>query len=96
MGAQEIDMVINIGALIEADYKTVLNDIRDVVEAAKPAQVKVKLAVHLQNLILISAGHYGKFDAHQRTTYRRLYTCSRSRSCICEDVHRIRRWWSNS
>ncbi len=40
-GAEEVDMVINIGALKDQDYKTVKNDIEAVVEASKPAIVKV-------------------------------------------------------
>lgn len=40
-GAEEIDMVINIGALKSKDYKTVYNDIRQVVDAARPYKVKV-------------------------------------------------------
>jgi deoxyribose-phosphate aldolase len=42
-GAREIDMVINIGALREKNYSFVENDIRAVVEAAKPYPVKVIL-----------------------------------------------------
>ena len=42
-GASEIDMVINIGALLEADYALVTDDIRKVVTAARPAKVKVIL-----------------------------------------------------
>lgn len=42
-GAQEIDMVINIGALKSGDYKLVLCDIQAVVEAARPVPVKVIL-----------------------------------------------------
>jgi len=42
-GAREIDMVINLGALKSRDYGTVLEDIRKVVEAARPARVKVIL-----------------------------------------------------
>ncbi|MCK4608987.1 MAG: deoxyribose-phosphate aldolase [Gammaproteobacteria bacterium] len=40
-GAEEIDMVINIGALKSKDYKTVYDDIVRVVEASKPHKVKV-------------------------------------------------------
>ena len=40
-GASEIDMVINIGALKSRDYSLVLEDIQAVVQAAKPAKVKV-------------------------------------------------------
>jgi deoxyribose-phosphate aldolase len=40
-GAQEIDMVINIGALKSKDYKLVHDDIKAVVEASKPHKVKV-------------------------------------------------------
>lgn len=42
-GAQEIDMVLNIGALKSGDHALVLEDIRAVVEAAKPYGVKVIL-----------------------------------------------------
>ena len=42
-GAEEIDMVINIGALKSKNYKTVYEDIRQVVEASKPYAVKVIL-----------------------------------------------------
>lgn len=40
-GAQEVDMVINIGALKDEDYDYVTKDIAAVVEASKPAIVKV-------------------------------------------------------
>ena len=40
-GAQEVDMVINIGALKDKDYDYVTKDIATVVEASKPAIVKV-------------------------------------------------------
>ncbi len=42
-GAEEIDMVINIGAMKSHDYATVAEDIAQVVEAAKPRPVKVIL-----------------------------------------------------
>lgn len=42
-GAQEIDMVINLGALKSQDYALVLEDIQKVVEASKPIPVKVIL-----------------------------------------------------
>lgn len=42
-GAEEIDMVINIGALKSKDYALLLEDIQKVVQAAKPALVKVIL-----------------------------------------------------
>lgn len=42
-GAEEIDMVVNIGALKSKDYKTVYEDIKQVVEASKPYIVKVIL-----------------------------------------------------
>jgi deoxyribose-phosphate aldolase len=42
-GADEIDMVINIGALKSRDYALVEDDIRRVVQAARPAKVKVIL-----------------------------------------------------
>lgn len=40
-GAKEVDMVINIGALKDKDYDYVTKDIAAVVEASKPAIVKV-------------------------------------------------------
>lgn len=40
-GADEVDMVINIGALREGDTEYVLRDISEVVQAAKNASVKV-------------------------------------------------------
>ncbi len=40
-GAEEIDMVINIGALKSKDYKLVYEDIKRVVESSKPHKVKV-------------------------------------------------------
>lgn len=42
-GAEEIDMVINLGALKSRDYETVFEDICRVVKAASPAAVKVIL-----------------------------------------------------
>jgi len=42
-GAAEIDMVVNIGALKGRDYATVLDDIAGVVQASRPAPVKVIL-----------------------------------------------------
>jgi deoxyribose-phosphate aldolase len=39
-GAEEIDMVINIGALKSRDYKLVYEDIKAVVDAVKPRKVK--------------------------------------------------------
>ena len=42
-GAEEIDMVINIGAVKDQNWDFVEKDIRAVVEAAKPALVKVIL-----------------------------------------------------
>lgn len=46
-GAQEIDMVINVGALKSQDYTTVVDDIRRVVETAAPKKVKVILETSL-------------------------------------------------
>ena len=42
-GAREIDMVVNIGALKSGEYGLALEDIRGVVEAARPYPVKVIL-----------------------------------------------------
>jgi deoxyribose-phosphate aldolase len=48
-GAQEIDMVINVGALKDRDYAAVLADIAEVVKASSPALVKVILETSLLN-----------------------------------------------
>ena len=48
-GSDEIDMVINIGALKAKDYTTVLNDIAGVVKASYPARVKVILETSYLN-----------------------------------------------
>jgi len=42
-GAEEIDMVINLGALKSKDYQAVYDDIRQVVDSCKPRKVKVIL-----------------------------------------------------
>lgn len=42
-GAEEVDMVINIGALKDQNYDLVRDDIKAVVEASRPAIVKVIL-----------------------------------------------------
>lgn len=42
-GAQEIDMVINVGAMRDKNYDFVREDIRQVVQASSPAHVKVIL-----------------------------------------------------
>ena len=46
-GAQEIDMVINVGEMKSTNYSFVLEDIRGVVEASKPFPVKVILETSL-------------------------------------------------
>ena len=46
-GAHEIDMVINIGALKEGDYTYVLKELREVINASKPAPVKVIIETYL-------------------------------------------------
>jgi deoxyribose-phosphate aldolase len=48
-GAQEIDTVINIGALKSKDYATVLDDLCKVVQASKPKPVKVILETSMLN-----------------------------------------------
>ncbi len=45
-GAQEVDMVINIGAMKDKNYAYVEEDIQAVVDAAKPAAVKVIIETH--------------------------------------------------
>lgn len=49
LGAQEIDLVLNIGRLKDGDDKHVFREIRDVVEAAEGAPVKVILECCLLN-----------------------------------------------
>ncbi len=49
LGAQEIDLVLNIGRLKDGDDKYVFREIRDVVEAAEGAPVKVILECCLLN-----------------------------------------------
>ncbi|MSP59358.1 MAG: deoxyribose-phosphate aldolase [Myxococcales bacterium] len=46
-GADEIDMVLNVGAMKSRDFALVADDIRKVVEAARPARVKVILETGL-------------------------------------------------
>jgi deoxyribose-phosphate aldolase len=46
-GAQEIDLVLNIGRLKDGDFKFVLRELRDVVEAAEERPVKVILETGL-------------------------------------------------
>jgi deoxyribose-phosphate aldolase len=48
-GAEEIDMVINIGALKSKDYRSVFEDIKTVVEASRPHKVKVILETSQMN-----------------------------------------------
>ncbi|MDC0255054.1 deoxyribose-phosphate aldolase [Bacteriovoracales bacterium] len=48
-GAQEIDMVINIGKLKSKDYQYVLSDIEEVVKTAAPHIVKVIIETSLLN-----------------------------------------------
>ena len=48
-GADEIDMVINIGALKSRDYAAVQDDVKKVVEASRPAAVKVILEMGYLN-----------------------------------------------
>jgi deoxyribose-phosphate aldolase len=50
LGAQEIDLVLNIGRLKDGDDKYMLREIRDVVEAAQGAPVKVILETCLLTL----------------------------------------------
>jgi deoxyribose-phosphate aldolase len=56
VGAEEIDMVINIGALKSKDYETVFNDIKKVVEGSAPKKVKVILEIsNLNNDEIVAA-----------------------------------------
>lgn len=48
-GSEEVDMVINVGALKSKDFTTVLNDISAVVKASVPAKVKVIIETSLLN-----------------------------------------------
>lgn len=62
-GAQEVDMVINIGALKSKDYETVFEDICRVVKASAPAAVKVILETssltHEEKIIASSLSKLG-------------------------------------
>jgi deoxyribose-phosphate aldolase len=62
-GAQEIDMVLNIGALKSKDYETVFEDICRVVKASAPAAVKVILETsaltHEEKIIASSLSKLG-------------------------------------
>ena len=49
LGAQEIDLVVNVGRLREGDDRAVLRELRDVVEAAESIPVKVILETCLLN-----------------------------------------------
>lgn len=51
-GAQEVDTVLNVGAMIAGDEKTVLEDIQAVVDAAHP---KAIVKVILENCLLTDA-----------------------------------------
>ena len=56
MGCDEIDMVINVGALLSGDYQRVEEDIKAVVEASRPLPVKSILEVaYLTNEQIIKA-----------------------------------------
>ena len=68
-GADEIDMVINVGAVKQGNWETVLDDIRQVVEGAEDHIVKVIVETALLtedekkkvcNLVLNSGAHYIK------------------------------------
>ncbi len=63
-GAEEIDMVINIGALKSKDYCTVLEDIEAVVSASYPKPVKVIIEsgglTHDEKVIACSLSKVGK------------------------------------
>lgn len=68
-GADEIDMVINVGAAKQGDWEAVLNDIRQVVAGAESRIVKVIVETALLtedekkkvcNLVLDSGAHYIK------------------------------------
>lgn len=48
-GAHEIELVPTLSRIAEEDYKAVLREIRDVVEAADERQVKVAIESHLWN-----------------------------------------------
>lgn len=51
-GADEVDMVINVGALLDANYKLVFDDVRAVVLAAKSASKSVVVKVILETAYL--------------------------------------------
>lgn len=68
-GAQEIDVVLNIGRLKEGDHAYVLRELRDVVEAAEERTVKVIMEtcllsreekIYACQLIMESGAHFAK------------------------------------
>ena len=72
-GAQEVDMVINIGAVKDKNWDFVRDDIKAVVDASKPAIVKV--------IIDMPSDRRGKGKG--------LPAVRGSRGCLCKDLHRI-------
>jgi len=49
IGAQELDMVINLPALKAKDFDTVANEIKSIVKACQPAKIKVIIETALLN-----------------------------------------------
>lgn len=81
-GAQEIDVVLNIGKLKDGDHKFILRELRDIVEAADERTVKVILETCLLSreekiracqLVVESGAHFVKtstgFSASGATTH---------------------------
>jgi deoxyribose-phosphate aldolase len=72
-GAQEIEMVLNVGRLKDGDHKYVLRELRDIAEAADERIVKVILQTHLLTreeilvaceLVLDSGAHFVFTGSH--------------------------------
>ncbi|HVR43615.1 MAG TPA: deoxyribose-phosphate aldolase [Thermoanaerobaculia bacterium] len=63
MGADEIDMVINRGALLAGDYERVFDEIAEVKEASSPAHLKV----------ILETGELGSYDQVRKASMIAMY-----------------------
>jgi deoxyribose-phosphate aldolase len=90
-GAQEIDVVLNIGRLKEGDDKYVLRELRDVVEAADERTVKVILETCLLSreekilackLVVESGAHFVKTSTGFSTSGATTHEVQLLRECV--------------
>ncbi|MGF1572247.1 MAG: deoxyribose-phosphate aldolase [Sumerlaeia bacterium] len=91
-GADEVDMVINLGALIENDYKTVFDDIRAVVLAAKTGSSPVTVKVIIETAYLSNEAKQAACILSQRAGahYVKTSTGFGSSGATVEDVKLMR------